>query len=432
MHRLLSKESFRRYSSIGEQIAMSIANLSTSVFVIKLGGVANFGLYSFLFAFSLLATGVCAALIHRQMVLHISPLSSDERRDHFKSTFIHEGCFLIAAVIVFAIPLFLYSDEIPGEGIKLSTNDIFAFLVYIVIFNTYELFRQYLYSQDAQTTSFRYTVVFLVSLLTIQAFIVFSGGIFDDSVMVGYSALAGALGISLALNSHCRNDLLSGVWPDIYVTASRFKNYLNQGKFGSTGSMVTWLQNQSMGPLLMLIAGPVLVGYYNIGRLMVMPIMVINQGLVNSTTPFLRRIFTRDGTTSLKKQLNKLGFLNLSITALYAASLALLDFSGFFERFIEHYSDIRIYLFFWIILFGTTMVRFWIGQFFVITLNLRRLLTISVTATIFSMSGVVMTGLVFNNISAALLFIVLGEILTIGLLLLFMQKENSDTLNSPK
>lgn len=423
MHQLATKESFRRYSSIGEQIAMSVANLSTSLFVIKLGGIANFGLYSFLFAFSLLASGVCAALIHRQMVLHISPLQSEERRDHFKSTFLHEMCFLIVTVIAFATPLFLFSSMNQDAAIILSTSDIFAFLGYIVAFNTFELFRQYLYSQDAQVTSFKYTIIFLTSLITIQAIILLSGNTFDDPVMVAFLAITSALFLSLAMNSICRNDLTRGVWPKFATTVERFKNYLNQGKFGSTGSMVTWLQNQSMGPLLMLIAGPILVGYYNIGRLMVMPIMVINQGLVNSTTPFLRRIFTKEGTASLKQQLKKLGFLNLSITGIYALLLAICDLTGLFERFIGHYAEIRNYLFFWIILFGTTMVRFWIGQYFVITLNLRRLLIIGITATAFSMTGVFITGLIIGNTQTALLFIVLGEIFTICMLLSFIHKE---------
>jgi len=407
---------------------MSAVNFSTSLFVIKIGSIAHFGVYSFLFAFSILASGLCGTLVHRQMVLHISPKHANERAQCLKSSVLHELILLLLLCGAFVACYWIFVSVTQSDG-YLSNITLLSFLLYVVSLNLFDLFRQYLYTNDLHTSSLKITLVFLASVLVLQLLILVSNIGSEHPVAAGYITLCSALLIAIAFNKICSAALHEGTWPSISRSKDLFADYFRQGRFGSVGSVVTWFQNQSMGPILMFIAGPVIVGYFNIGRLFAMPISVVSQGLVNSTLPGLRRTYVNTGASSLRHQLNRLGFLNVTIGVIYAMVLLTLDHLSILETVIPEFSNIRFYVFFWMLLIGTTLIRFWIGQFFIVTLQLNVLLVIGLIATTFSMTLLVVFGYLLKDMNIAMFFIILGEVLSIILLLSRIRKEPTPNAN---
>ena len=158
---------------------------------------------------------------------------------------------------------------------------------------------------------------------------------------------------------------------------------------------------------------------------------VVNQGLTNSTTPQLRRIFQADGSGKLTSAIAKFNRLNMGLSAVYLTVLAAAHFSGLLQRFIPSYQDVRWFLLIWIVTLLVTMYRYWLGQFYVVRMQFRFLMQVGVAALAVSMTGMVVIGYFLGNIHLALLFIVVGELLTILAFLYYRDRLAGASVQQP-
>lgn len=416
VQQLLAPEALRPYASISEQILMSGSNMFASLIVVKAAGVSWFGIYSFIFVLTTLANGAFATLLHRQMMLEISAAEEEKRSNIFLATLAIEILFMAVAVTLFAGVLWLAGDYIGTAKLEKYSVVMIAAVAYVCLYNLFDLCRQYLYTTDNQIYSLRCTVIYVVSQGLMLLWILFLA---DETVTVAYTYLAFTVSliISLVFNRKCLVTLSGAKWFSWRYAWSVFLRYFQQGRFGLIGMAVTWVQNQGMSPFLMIISGPLVVGYFSLARLIVMPMAVVSQGLVNSTTPGLRRTYQHDGVEILKQRITSLSNKNLLFAVLYVTILAIAHISGLLARFVPSYAEIQWFLLLWIVIMTATMYRFWIGQFFVVSMRFRFMLYVSLAALLVSLSGMLGFGLVLGNIKLALMFVVLGELVSIALFL---------------
>ena len=410
---LLAPEALRPYASISEQIAMSGSNMLASIVVVSVAGVSAFGVYSFAFVLSTLANGAFGTLLHRQMMLDIAAASEEERGRVFLSTLAIECAFMLTALLL-AIPAVLLAGTwIDLEG---HYDGIVASAIYVCLYNLFDLCRQFLYTTDNQVYSLRCTLVYISTQMVGLALIFFYHRS-DGTVADVYLLFSLCLAISLASNRRCRQTLLAVDWPGWRASWAVFLRFFQQGRFSLIGMLVTWVQNQSMNPFLMAVSGPLVAGYFSLGRLLVMPMAVVSQGLVNSTTPGLRRVFKNEGAAPLRRRILSLINKNLAFALAYVTLVAIAHVSGLLERFVPDYAEVKWYLLLWILMLVSSMYRFWNGQFFVVSMRFRFLLGVGIAALVVSMSGMLTLGIGFGNVKAALLFVVVGELVSIALFL---------------
>ena len=411
LQRLATPEALRPYASISEQILMSGSNMLASLVVVSAAGVEQFGIYSFVFVLTTLANGVFSSLLHRQMMLDISAAENQERHNVFAATLALELLFMAGGTLILLLVFWLL-----GQRLQMDTHLplLIASVAYVCLNNIFDLFKQYLYTTDNQVYSLRCTVIYIAFQFLGLAWIMF-GAETDETNAAVYLLFALSLLASLAMNKLCREALKASRWLGWSYISDVFKRYFKQGRFSLQGMTLTWLQNQSINPILMLISGPLVVGYFSLARLMVMPLSVVNQGLVNSSTPALRRVFQNKGADELTKNIASLNRKNLIFSAFYISILAVAHVTGLLERFVPSYEQVKWYLLLWIVMISVMIYRFWLGQFFVVSMRFKFLLFVSVIALAVTMSGMLVFGVLLSIVPIALLFVIVGELVTIGM-----------------
>ena len=170
-----------------------------------------------------------------------------------------------------------------------------------------------------------------------------------------------------------------------------------------------------MNPLLMVISGPLLVGYFNLGRLIVMPLNVMMVGLINSSTPTLRRVFQKDGAEHLTSVIKDLARKNMIFTGVYVSLLAGAHLTGLMQRFVPDYNQVKWFLLLWIVTITVSIYRFWFGQYFIVSMQFKFLMRVSVVASVLTLAGMLIFGVLLAVLPLALLSAVVGEFVTIAL-----------------
>jgi len=77
---------YNKLYSAADQAVLSAISLIFSLMVVRLSGVENFGVYSFVFLLCQLSASITGTLIIRQMVLHISNATLAVQRRVFADT----------------------------------------------------------------------------------------------------------------------------------------------------------------------------------------------------------------------------------------------------------------------------------------------------------------------------------------------------------
>ena len=411
-HSLTTPEALRPYASISEQILMSASNMIAALVVVKASGVAQFGIYSFVFVLTTLFNGVFGTVLHRQMMLDIAPGDLEFRRSVFFATLLLNAIFVTIGAALCVLALWL----LPWHALDEYRTLIIASAIYIGLYNLFDLFKQYLYSNDLQHYSLRCTAVYVISQLVILGLILtFLSA--EHIVSAVYAAFSISLIASLLSNRKCIHDLITARWHSWSYVKEVFVRFFSQSRFSLIGMAVTWVQNQSMNPFLMWISGPQTVGYFSIARLLVMPMAVVCQGLVNSSTPKLRRTFKSDGVELLIIRIRSLVNKNLYFSLAYITMLAIAHFSGLLAKFVPEYNEVVFYLLLWVTILLVTMYRFWIGQFYVVSMRFKFMLYSGLAALAVSLSGMLTAGVLLNNIKLALCFVIVGECVTLAIFL---------------
>lgn len=410
----------RQYYGVGEQILLSASNMLASLVVVKTAGLEWFGIYSFIFVLTTLVSAFFSTLLHRQMILVIASSDERDRRRVFVATLTIQSVviLLIGCILLFFMALFPETRLVSVYGYELI-----AAAAFIGFYNFYDLCRQYLYVLDGQAYSLRCTL-FYVGALALGIVWLVSKVQASDVVASMYALFSVALLISLLSNQKCLKEYRQGEWVSWAHVLDVLKGYFEQGRFRLVGMMVTWAQNQSMNPVLMWLGGPLITGYFSMARLLVMPMAVVNHGLTNSTTPELRRIFEATGADKLHQRIARYTKLNFLMAAAYLLLLLIVHSLGILEQYVPEYEAVKWFLVIWIVTILVTMYRHWLTQFFIVSMQFRFLMNVSIAALAVSMSGMISTGYLLENVYLALIFVIVGEILSI---VLFKQRLSRDS-----
>ena len=390
---------------------LSVSNMVASLVVVKTAGLEWFGIYSFIFVLTTLMSAFLSNLLHRQMTLVIASSTPQDRRRVFMATLTIQAVALgvIGSMLILFLKLFAQTRLVSEFGLELI-----AAAVFIAFYNFYDLCRQYLYVLDKQAYSLRCTLVYVAALALGIAWIVIKVAP-SDVVAAMYAMFSVALLVSLASNRQCHKECAEGEWVSWAHVLMVLKTFFEEGRFRLVGMMVTWAQNQSMNPVLMWLGGPLIAGYFSMARLMIMPMAVVNNGLTNSTTPELRRFYQASGAGELKRGIDRYMRLNFLLALVYLVVLFFAHVSGLLSEFVPEYESVKWFLLIWIVTLLVTMYRHWLTQFFVVSMRFRFLMNISIAALAVSMSGMIGAGYFLENVYLALIFVIVGELLSIYL-----------------
>ena len=402
----------RPLASVLEQVLLSASNFIIAIVVVALSGIEAFGIFSVVLVVANYVKGLFATLFQRQMVLAIASKPAGTQKGVLFSTLAMQ--FLPAALIFPACALL---GAWLSHATSISNANLLMMCVasYIFAGSTFELFKQYLYAINQQVFSLECTItVVVVQVLGLGALFLLKDS--NLSVFWFFLILTIAFFTGVLINRVCIKVLRSKNWNGWRYTISKFYSYWKHARFSVVGMSVTWIQNQSVTPLLLILTNPLIVGYFSFGRLMVMPLAVINQGLINNSTPELRRLALNQSPTVVNSRLRKWANINLLISAVYVLLLGLGHFTGLFTKLIPNYTDIEWFLAFWVVSLIFIIQRFWFSQFFVVHLRFKFLLYASAFVAALSMTGMVLTGLLTDSVLLPLMCFVAGEILFIFIL----------------
>ena len=395
-----------KLASVSEQVLFSGCNFLSSIAILKVGSVKDFGIYSFIFTLVTLGNGIFASLIHRQMQLDIASKIESEQNRGYRASFFLELA-LIALLVVAAILTVLVTKYFQ---MKVDLLLLLAVASYLLAFNIFELNRRYLYCRNMQVNSFKITLrVFVGLVLLLTVYVLIDNQYY--AIHLSFVVLAVAFMLGLFLNKLCTNILFNKrIKVEVSKTAS---TYFLQGKYGFLGMLATWLQNQSINPFLMYVAGPLVVGYFALGRLMVMPIAVIANGLTSSALPKLRRYAKKNLKESVFDEIKSQSLLVTIFAVIYSCILFLLHVTGFFDAYVPEYQSVKYYLLFWIVALPIINFRFWRTQYFIAHVKMDLVLRVALMSTAIVASTMLIITYIFKTPVFSILGLVLAEFVAI-------------------
>lgn len=416
---MLAERLSRALSSFGvlEQVVLSAVNLLASLVVLKSAGVEALGIYSFIFAVIAFAGGFLQVVLHRQMTLEASPLELTEQRAVFVATAVAQAIVLCGLAVTLGCAYYVF-----GRGhSSIEPMLLFSAFAYLALVNTFDLCRRYLYVRNMNAYSFRCSLIYGVSALVGYAIVL---TLVPDRFVVAavYVALSLSLLLGVLLNRELAATLASSTWRGLSFVVSTVNTYLVHARYSVLGMLATWGQNQSMTPFMMLVGGPLLVGWYNLARLFVMPLSVIAQGLLNTSLPAFRRSFTASGAQSLANSIARVAALNGLAIAAYALVVTAAHATGLLSRWIPDYPEVAPFLLFWLASLALTTLRSWVGQYFIVRLEFRFLLLLNILGVAITLAGMGLSLWIFDALAIALVGMLMAEAVVLSVLVLVARK----------
>lgn len=368
-----------------DQIILSAAGLLISVFVLKTAGVESLGIYSFITVFVHLFHGAVASILHGQMTLRIAGSVFRIQQSFFRVSATLNVVFFLFLLSIVIVLSYIFSKWLNGEEYILL--GILGCTTFGVV-SFYELSKRYLYLQGLQKQSFAYTLTYLVVLVFLLLLVLVLKP--DQKHILVYVLISNIFAFFVALlrNVHFYKAILLGKKQGKKVSVNLLLAYLEQGRYGLVGTVLTWMQNQSITPILMFLAGPLVVGYYNIARLIMMPVMVVNTGLLASALPRLRVLAKKSSFVLLGKEIQKYAMVNLFLCLVFLSTLLLFHWLGLSDRFIPNYRDGLPFLMVWGFVIVVLIYRTWIAQHFIVRMQFVYLLITSLISTIITFASI--------------------------------------------
>ena len=361
---LLSKQIF----SVADQILLSLANLVASYLLLTSVGVEVFGLYSFLMVVCNLISGSFSSMLHGQMTLRIAGKRRALIQSNFLSTFVLYVVIFGIFGLLFSVALSIPNSIVYFEGNKRA---IAAALVFAFLLSLFDLFRKYAYVMARQDISLLSTAVYFALLIAGMSFVDF-----EESTALWTIFLIFCISktIALSVNYLCVSTLLTAKSMPRAARLKLLEKYWSQGRFSFLGMLTSWVQNQGITPFLLFVAGPLIVGFFNLARLLTVPITVVNAGLVNSALPRLRETFNRSGLEEVGRKVSTLSLLNLGLSGVYFVALATLHVTGVLDSVFPDYSSAVTFLVIWSVVAMTIQYRSWLTQQYVVAMKFKYLL----------------------------------------------------------
>ena len=379
-----------------------------SLIVLKFSGVEAFGVYSFVFLLCQLSAAISTTVVVRQMVLHISNETINIQKQVFVDTvFIVLILFLVKLSVVLLVLFLVFKSEF-NEYVALATSAA----LYALSLDMYDLFRQYLYVRNKQRISFLYTVMGVATSAVLLLFYIFYIPS-HDLYKVLFVALAAGMTTSALLNVYTISEFTNTLQKGTSTLFLTFNKYLETGKIALLGMLLTWVQNQSLTPILMFLSGPLVVGYYNVAKMCFMPVGVIVSGFSKSLLPKLRRIYKTQGGAILYAEVAKYQKKSLQLTSIYFVIVVAIMLSAITAEVIPIESEYLMYVFCTGVIVSLSTFRFWLTQYFVTKLKFGLLLQASVIGALVSVALMLLLDFFFASVVLVIISVAIAEILVI-------------------
>jgi len=415
-----------RALTVADQMILSATNLLTSLIVVNVAGPAMFGIYSVILVVVNLICGGFSSLVSGQMMLTIAASRERTRNSFARTTFgLHLFCNALVALLALAFLAVLWKIDAVGS---FNPRDFIAAVGLVFALSSFEFFRQFLYV----TRQFRLSVILTASFCVIHfaclAFVILSAP--ETSVVaLAVGSLAAGYLFAVVVNKAVWRAMSSGKVLGVRAARALFARYWEQGRFGFAGLFLTWVQNQSLSLILLWHQGALVVGYYNLARLMLMPLSVFNTGLLKGLTPQFRRLARKQDLDEVARLADRQARFSLLVLAAYSMALAVLYLGAFINPFIEYIDEVWPFVVMWCLITGMTVFRSWLSQFFIAQVDFRFLLKVSLIAASTTM---IMVGFAILADVDALLFsatIAVGEVVL--MILTYRERKSVLTTREP-
>jgi O-antigen/teichoic acid export membrane protein len=314
MKHLLKKHKSRLYPffAVSDQALLSLINLLSNVFIIRLSTKSEFGIYSVGFASIILFSGLTHALITLQMTLIAPEKPEAERNVYFGSMFIVMVGVVSVFIFVALLGVFISADIMPSDYRSL----IIVVVVSVPGVITMQFMRQYYYffslAHRILLFDLSFFLTYFICLLLLAYFEV-------SSIHLWALIINGAVAFVLGLTA-----LLSSVQVDIkksFGLARRsFKEAWKSGAWAVLGSLLSVLQTQGYIYLLLFLRGASSVAEMNAARLFLSPLLVMSTGFSRVMIPKM---------AMLKAEGNINQAVKLAIKVMLLLIVALLFYLGF-------------------------------------------------------------------------------------------------------
>lgn len=398
----LSKRNNKWFAAL-EQSGLSANNFLFSLMIIKVAGVSDLGVYSFWFVVCQFMAMLTMGLATRQMVLQLSNETFVEQRAGFWATCrIVLGLQAIQALLLVGL---VWAHPPGGSPLALWV----ALVLYSTSLNLAELFRQYYYLRSRHRISLWFSGIslamgalgFLITTLT---------GMVQSPELSAFWFLAIGNLLFVVLAQQALRARGAGSSAASTNTLELCRSYWRHGIPATSGMLVTWMQNQSVVPLLMFMFGPLAVGYYSVARMIVTPVNMVTTGLSKSALPLIRRAFGDGNDDALNKAIAAHCRTSMRIVYVYVAVVGVAWVVGRYFDWI-HSGDALIPLFIaTVLVMILSNYRFWVSQNFVVRLQFGILLKLGIAASILTVSVMLFGGLVLKSALWVVMAPAVGEI----------------------
>jgi len=295
-------------------------------------------------------------------------------------------------------------------------------LLFVIAMTSFEQNRRYFYATSNFEKSFLSTITFLFLHALISSLL-----FWKTNQYTAKHAFT-SLGIAYLVVSLTNPFILKIIFSDQSekrLGAFRvFKKFFLQGKFAFLGLFTAWVQNQSMPIFLLAVFGPTQAGFFALGRLLLMPVLVINLGLSNGLLPKFRKFASQSLLKELNQQTRFYSISALAVVIAYSMIVFTLMKFNVLAKILPELDAAENYIYLWFALAAIISFRTWITLFFIAQVQFKLLLKIGLISAVFTVLGVLIFTALFQSALMATSVIFLGEV--VYLILLIKHKSKTD------
>jgi len=374
-----------RILTITDQLILSAMGFATSAAIVKLGDIEQLGIYGAFLAVVTLVHSSYSSVVSGQMLLFISGESIKLKDSYFRLTEVIWLFYSVAAIVVTL--LLSLSISYIADGAQSTT--VFTAGLCAVAISIFEQHRKLLYVKKHFLLSTILTCVFIVVHVLVSYYLITRDSLYY-SATDAFTSLAIAYLVAAALNPVVVKTITNAKKIKVKKAWLLHRKYLEQGRFAFGGLSLAWLQNQSISVYILLIFGPTVAGLFNLGRLITMPIMVVNTGLINGVLPTLRILGVDKKLTELKETTRKFAVLSLGLNLVYIVVVVIAFRIDWIVNLQEDLLAASSYVYFWLILTTGIVWRTWVTQFLIANLKFQKLLKFNAISAFITFSGFIL------------------------------------------
>ena len=389
-----------------EQSGLSASNFFYSLVIIKYAGISQLGAYTFWFVVCHFMAMLTMGLATRQMVLEFADRTSKDQRDGFRITCgivltMQIGLALVLGTLVLYYP--------PADN---ALTFWLSLALYSASFNLVELHRQYYYMSSRQRKSLWFSGLSLsLGALGFLVYVFMGGSDTPEYSAFWFLASGNMVYLVLVIRSSWAKSSAGAPIPTAPWTLCR--HYWRYGVPATGGMLVTWMQNQSVTPLLMFMLGPLAVGYYSVARMIVTPVNMVTTGLAKSALSQIRSALGDGNLPALTSAVQAHCRTSMRIVYGYVVVVGLgwiaIRFFGIAE---SEGALVALFVATFLVMILSNY-RFWVSQNFVVRMQYGILLRLGIVASCATVAMMLVGGLVFKSAFWVVLAPAVGEIILI-------------------